>query len=89
MMKFCLAQTLEAKPCSIIELTTVLAEVVQAENSCPILRGKPTEDPASRGPITPLHLQLGLASIKIPEVKFDLSPSLTKRLKYLEEIKKE
>jgi hypothetical protein len=47
------------------------------------------ENLASVGPITLLHLQLGRASIKIPEVRFDLSPSLTKRLHYLEEIKKE
>jgi hypothetical protein len=33
-----------------------------------------------------LHLQLGRASIEIPEVKFDLSPSLTKRLRYLKEM---
>ena len=48
---------------------------------------KPGEDPASGGPITPLHLQLGRASIEIPRVQFDTTPSLTKRLKYLEEIK--
>jgi hypothetical protein len=85
-MKLCLAQTLEGKWCSIMELATVLAEAAQAVNSRPITRSKPVEDPTSGGPITPLHLQLGRASIEIPEVKFDLSPSLTKRLKYLKEM---
>jgi hypothetical protein len=89
MMKLCLAQTLEGKQCSIMELATVLAEVAQAVNSRPIARNKPSEDPTSRGPITSLHLQLGRASIEIPEVRFDLSPSFTKRLRYLEEIKAE
>jgi hypothetical protein len=88
-MKLCLAQTSEGKRCSIIELATVLAEAAQAVNSRPIARSKPSEDPTSRGPITPLHLHLGRASIEIHEVKFDHSPSLTKRLKYLEEIKTE
>jgi hypothetical protein len=54
-----------------------------------IARSKPSKDPTSGGPITPLHLQLGRASIEIPEVKFDLSPSLTKRLRSLKEIKSE
>jgi hypothetical protein len=75
--------------CSIMELATVLAKTAQAVNSWPIARSKPSEDLTSGGPITLLHLQQGRASIEIPEVKFDLSPSLTKRLKYLEEIKAE
>ncbi len=67
----------------------MLVEAAQAVNSCPIARSKPFEDPSSGGPITLLHLQLGRASIKIPDVKFDLSSSLTKRLRYLEEMKAE
>jgi hypothetical protein len=55
MMKLCLAQTLERKWCSIMELATVLAKAAQAVNSRPIARSKLMEDPASGGPITPLH----------------------------------
>jgi hypothetical protein len=84
MMKLCLAQTLEGKRCSLMELATVLSEAAQAVNSRPIARSKPSEDPTSEGPITPLHLQLGRASIEIPEVRFDLNPSLTKLLRHLE-----
>ncbi len=89
LMKLCLAQTLEGKRCSLMELATVLAEAAQAVNSWPIARSKPSDDPTIGGPITPPHLQLGRASIEIPEVQFDLSPTLTKRLKYLEDIKAE
>ncbi len=81
MMKLCLARTLEGNRCSIMELATVLAEAAQAVNSHPIARNKPSEYPTSGGPITPLQLQLGRASIEIPEVRFGLNPSLTKRLR--------
>ncbi len=74
MMMLCLAQKLEGKQCSIMELDTVLAKAAQAVNSRPIMRNKPREDPASGGPIP----QLGRASIEIAEVNFYLSPSLTK-----------
>ncbi len=89
LMKLCLAQTLEGKQCSLMELATVLAEAAQAINSRPIALSKPSDDPTSGGPITPMHLQLDRASIEIPEVQFDLRPNLTKRLKYLEDIKVE
>jgi hypothetical protein len=56
MMKLCLAQTLDSKRCSIMELATMLTEAVQAVNSRPTTRSKPSEDPASGGPITLLHL---------------------------------
>jgi hypothetical protein len=65
-MKLCLAQSLEGKRCSIMELGTVLAEAAQAVNSRPIARSKPSEDLTSGGPIIPLHLQLGRASIEKP-----------------------
>jgi hypothetical protein len=72
-----------------MEIATVLAEAAQVVNSCPKAWGKPTEDPTYRGPITPLHRQLGRACVELPEVKFDLHHSLTKRLRYIDEIKKE
>ncbi len=59
----------------------------QGVNSCPITQSKPLEDPS--GPNTPLHLQLGRASIEVPKVKFYLNTSLTKSLRYLYEIKKD
>jgi hypothetical protein len=67
----------------------MLAEVVQAVNSRLIARIKPSEDTTSKDPITLLHLQLGRASIEIPEAKFELSPNFINRLRYLEEMKKE
>jgi hypothetical protein len=86
MMKLCLAQTLEGKA---VLHHGAGHHAGRGLNSRPIARSKPSEDLTSGGPITPLHLQLGRASIEIPEAKFDLSSSLTKRLKYLEEIKTE
>jgi hypothetical protein len=40
--------------------------------------------------ITPLNLQLGGGgTMEIPEVKFDLNPSLTKQLLYVDKTNKE
>jgi hypothetical protein len=89
MMKLCLAQTLEGKQCSIMELATVLAEAEQVVNSHPLRgascqRTRPVEAPSLR-----CTCSWGKASIEIPEVKLNLCPSLTKRLRYLGEIKRE
>ncbi len=58
-----------------------MAEAAQMVNSRPIARN--TGDPESGGPITPLHLLLGRASVEIP------MPKLTQRLQFIEEAKKQ
>jgi hypothetical protein len=79
----------EGKLCSILELATLLAEAVQVVNIRPIPRRKPVEDSLEAGP-SPLHtFSWGRASVEIRKVTFDLSPSLTKRLRYLDGLEKE
>ncbi len=56
-----------------------LDEAAQMVNSRPIARN--TGDPESGGPITPLHLLLGRASVEMPK--------LTQRLQFIEEAKKQ
>jgi hypothetical protein len=55
----------------------------QVVNSRPIARG--SEDTQAGGPITPLHLQLGRATVEVPRVRFEEAPSLTRRLQHAEE----
>jgi hypothetical protein len=87
LVKKCLTQTLEGKTCSYGELSTIVAEAAQMVNSRPIARN--SEDPSSGGPITPLHLQLGRATVGVPQVRFEESPQLTRRLQYVEEVKRQ
>ncbi len=56
-------------------------------NSRPI--AKNTGDPETRGPITPLHLQLGRATVEVPKMKFEEAPRLTQRLQFIEEAKRQ
>jgi hypothetical protein len=88
-LKLSLEQILMDKRCSLEEVLTLLYEAAQIVNSRPNARGLPTEDPTSGGPIMPLHLMLGRAMVEIPEVNFDLQPSLTLRMQHVEDIKKE
>jgi hypothetical protein len=83
LLKRCLAQSLKGKRCSMMEMATLLVNIL------PIALGKSSEDPASGSPITPLHLQLGRTLVGISEVKFNLNPSLTNQLQYIDEVKKE
>ncbi len=48
------------------EMGTIMAEAAQMVNSRPIARS--TGDPETGGPITPLHLLLGRASVEVPQV---------------------
>jgi hypothetical protein len=61
--------------------------VYHCGRSRPIARN--SEDPSSGGPITPLHLQLGRATVGVPQVRFEESPQLTRRLQYVEEVKRQ
>jgi hypothetical protein len=87
LVKKCLTQVLEGRTCSYGELSTIVAEAAQMVNSRPIARN--SDDPSSGGPITPLHLQLGRATIEVPQVRFEESSQLTRRLQYVEEVKKQ
>ncbi len=78
LLKPCLEQAIAGKRYSYGELATVMAEAAQVVNSCPIARG--SEDIQAGGPITPLHLQLGRATVEVPRVRFEEAPSLTRRL---------
>jgi hypothetical protein len=68
-------------------LGTIVAEAAQMVNSRPVARN--TGDPESGGPITPLHLLLGRASVEVPQVRFYEMPKLTHRLQFIEEAKKQ
>ena len=46
-------------------------------------------DPLSEGPITPLHLLMGRATLRTPLSKTDEKPSLQKRLRFIEELKEQ
>jgi hypothetical protein len=65
----------------------VVAEAAQVVNSRPIARN--TGDPETGGPITPLHLQLGRATVEVPGMRFEEAPRLTQRLQFIEEAKRQ
>ena len=67
------------------ELDTVFAEVAQKLN-CRPLRANATEDTDSMTPITPNHLLYGRASIETPVIDVDDRPSLSKRLRFVNEL---
>ena len=66
------------------EMDTVLAEISAIINSRPLGR-RPGEDVMTGGPITPLHLLSGRASIHTPEVQFSVDSSLVKRLQFIDQ----
>ena len=80
LLKPCLEQAVAGKRYSYGELATVMEEAAQMVNSRPIARG--SEDTQAGGPITPLHLQLGRATVEVPRVRFEEAPSLTRRLQH-------
>ncbi len=79
--------TLNSRRLTLGELNTVVAEAAQMVNSRPI--AKNTGDPETGGPITPLHLQLGRATVEVPSVKFEEAPRLTQRLQFIKEAKRQ
>jgi hypothetical protein len=74
LLKPCLEQAVAGKRYSYGELATVMAEAAQVVNSRPIARG--SEDTQAGAPITPLHFQLGRATVEVPRVRFEEAPSL-------------
>jgi len=87
LLKRCLEGTLNSCRLTLCELNTVVAEATQLVNSRPI--AKNMGDPETGGPITPLHLQLGRATVEVPSMKFKEAPRLTPRLQFIEEAKKQ
>ena len=67
---------------------TVLRKAAMVVNSRPVGQ-KASEDPSGSKAVTPLHLMLGRGTMEVPEVRFDLQPSLTRRLRQVEEAKEE
>ncbi len=86
-LKKCLEGALTGKRCTMREMGTIMAEAAQMVNSRPIARS--TGDPESGGPITPLHLLLGRASVEVRQLRFNKAPRLTQRLQFMEETKKQ
>ncbi len=74
LLKRCLESTMTNRRLTLGGLNTVVAEATQLVNSRPI--AKNTGDPETGGPITPLHLQLGRASVEVPRMKFEEAPRL-------------
>jgi hypothetical protein len=87
LLKRCLEGTLNSCRLTLGELNTVVAEAAQMVNSRPI--AKNTGDPECGGPITPLHLQLGRATVEVPSMRFEEAPRLTQRLQFIEETKRQ
>ncbi len=54
-----------------------------------LLQARNTGDPETGGPITPLHLQLGRATVEVPKMRFEEAPRLTQRLQFIEEAKRQ
>ncbi len=87
LLKRCLESTMANRRFTLGKLSTVVAEATQLVKSRPIARN--TEDPETGGPITPLHLLLGRASVEVPRMKFDEAPCLTQRLQFIADAKEQ
>ena len=83
-----LSQSLKSDNFTKGELDTFLSDAAFIVNSRPLMKVA-AEDPLSGGPITPLHLMGGRCTKNIPTINLDCKPSLTKRLRFIEETTKE
>ena len=83
-----LVEMLKEKKCTKGELDTLMSDVAYLVNSRPLML-KAGSDPWSGGPITPLHLMGGRATMAVPSMLLDERPLLTKRLRFLEEVKRD
>jgi Family of unknown function (DUF5641) len=88
-VKKVLKSTLENKSCSFNELNTILYESALIVNTRPIGIAGRESDLEAGTPITPLHLMLGRASIEAPQMDFHNAFNLTRRLQFVEEVKRE
>src|SRR5450830_652347 len=81
MLKKALKPVLESTKFTMAEMNTVMTEATYKVNSRPLAR--PTSDDNFGNIITPLHLQLGRATIAIPDMRFDQRADLSKRVKFV------
>jgi hypothetical protein len=88
-VKKVLKTTLSGKSCSFNELTTILFEAAVIVNSRPIGIAGRDSDLEAGTPITPLHLMLGRATIEAPQMDFNTDYNLTRRLQFVDEVKRE
>jgi hypothetical protein len=88
-VKKVLKSTLDGKSCSFNELTTILFEAAVIVNSRPIGIAGRDSDLEAGTPITPLHLMLGRATIEAPQMDFNTDFNLTRRLQFVDEVKRE
>jgi Family of unknown function (DUF5641) len=84
-----LKSTLDGKSCSFNELATILYEAAIIVNSRPIGIAGRESDLEAGTPITPLHLMLGKATIEAPQMDFHNAYNLTRRLQFVDEVKRE
>lgn len=68
------------------ELDTVMSDVMFIVNSRPLML-RDNSDPWNGGSVTPLHLLGGRSTQDIPTPRFDGKANLTKRLRFLEDLK--
>lgn len=61
---------------------------MQIVNSRPLVKSL-NSDVLAGGAVTPNHLLLGRATVDVPEIKLSGKASLTRRMKYIEEVKSE
>jgi transposase InsO family protein len=87
LLKRCLESTMASRRFTLGELSTLVAEATQMVSGR-LIAGN-TEDPKTGGPITPLHLLLGRASVEVPKMKFDEAPRLTQRLQIIADAKEQ
>ncbi len=87
LLKRCLESTMANCRFTLGQLNTVVAEATLLVNSRPMARN--TGDPETGGPIMPLHLLLGRASVEVPMMKFDEAPRVTQRLQFIVEAKEQ
>jgi Family of unknown function (DUF5641) len=88
-VKKVLKSTLDGKSCSFNELATILYEAAIIVNSRPIGIAGRESDLEAGTPITPLHLMLGRATIEAPQMDFHNAYNLTRRLQFVDEVKRE
>ena len=86
--KLALEQVLGNKIATFGEMQTLLKRAEYIVNSRP-LKVQPGSDPEMMAPITPMHIMYGRSDIEMPVLKFELNPSLTRRMQFWEEVKKE
>ena len=86
--KLQLTGMLKERSCTKGELDTLMSDVAYLVNSRPLMV-KAGSDPWAGGPVTPLHLLGGRATIGVPAIGLDERPTLTKRLRFLEELKQQ